>query len=80
MFSYLLKTSFFFFFFGEISFSPLVILGPLLHTNEGPLAFEQLITLKGVTRSRCSSIIIVLVKTNVNEKVLSLLLSFVTCF
>jgi hypothetical protein len=78
MFSYLLKT--FFVFVWEISFSPLVILGPLLRTNEGPLAFERLITLISVTRSRCSSIIIVLVKINVNENVLSLLLSFGTCF
>jgi len=59
MFSYLLKT-----------FSPLVILGPLLCTNEGPLAFERLITRIGVTKSRCSFIIIVLVTTNVNAKVL----------
>ncbi len=78
MSSYLLKT--FFVFVWEISFSPLVILGPLLHTNEGPLAFDRLVTLIGVTRSRCSFIIIVLVKTNVNEKVLSLLLNFGTCF
>jgi hypothetical protein len=76
--SYLLKT--FFVFVWEMSFSPLVILGPLPHTNEGSLPFEQLVTLIGVTRSRCSSIIIVLVKRNVNEKALSLLLSFGTCF